>query len=124
MERDGVVRQVGGDQRRAIRVFRELTPEVRQLLSRAYIPLLIQLIGVFVEVWPRRSARGLLRGWKRLAGELSSGAPRTCARVHAASEVLNEQLGAVTRVEENGRYVIRGDGCPAVGLDREASGDL
>jgi len=33
-----------------------------------------------------------------------------------ANEVLNKQLGAVTRVEENGRYVIRGEGCPLSAL--------
>ena len=34
------------------------------------------------------------------------------SRVTLASELLNEQLGAVTHVEKNGRYVIRGAGCP------------
>ena len=29
-----------------------------------------------------------------------------------ASQVLNEQLGALTRVEKNGHFVIRGAGCP------------
>ena len=33
------------------------------------------------------------------------------SRVMAASELLNEQLGAVTHVEQNGGYVIRGEGC-------------
>ena len=30
--------------------------------------------------------------------------------------MLNTDLGAVTRVEENGRYVIRGEGCPLSAL--------
>ena len=34
----------------------------------------------------------------------------------AASELLNEQLGAVTHVEENGGYVIRGASCPLSAL--------
>ena len=48
MERDGVVRRVGRrpGTTRPSRVF-ELTPEVEQLLSRAYIPLLTQLVDVF-----------------------------------------------------------------------------
>jgi predicted ArsR family transcriptional regulator len=36
--------------------------------------------------------------------------------VTAASELLNAQLGAVTRVEQNGGYVIRGEGCPLSAL--------
>jgi hypothetical protein len=56
------------------------------------------------------------------AGALSSGRPTGTlrSRVMAASELLNEQLGAVTHVEQNGGYVIRGEGCPLSGLDREA----
>jgi predicted ArsR family transcriptional regulator len=38
------------------------------------------------------------------------------SRVTAASELLNEQLGAVTHVEQNGGYVIRGEGCPLSAL--------
>ena len=30
----------------------------------------------------------------------------------AASHLLNQHLGAVTHVEQNGRYIIRGEGCP------------
>jgi DeoR family transcriptional regulator, suf operon transcriptional repressor len=120
MERDGVVRQVGRrpGTTRPSRVF-ELTPEVEQLLSRAYIPLLTQLVDVFAHGLPGDQLDALLReAGRRLAGELSSGrSPGSLrSRVHAASEVLNEQLGAVTRVEENGRYVIRGDGCPLSAL--------
>jgi hypothetical protein len=36
--------------------------------------------------------------------------------VTAASQMLNEQLGTVTRVEQNGGYVIRGEGCPLPAL--------
>ena len=33
-----------------------------------------------------------------------------------ASELLNEQLGAMTHVEKNGHYIIRGVGCPLAAL--------
>lgn len=33
-----------------------------------------------------------------------------------ASEMMNEQLGAMTHVEGNGGYVIRGVGCPLAAL--------
>ena len=32
------------------------------------------------------------------------------------ANLLNEQLGAVTHVEQNGGYVIRGEGCPLSAL--------
>jgi len=120
MERDGVVRRRGSraGATRPSRVF-ELTPEVEQLLSQAYIPLLTQLVDVFAETLPERQVDALMRQvGEKLARQVSgarlSGSLR--ARVVRASEVLNNDLGAVTRVEENGRYVIRGEGCPLSAL--------
>ena len=120
MERDGVVRRAGRrpGTTKPSRVF-ELTPEVEQLLSRAYIPLLTQLVDVFANGLPARQVDALLRqAGRKLAGELrserSSGNLRS--RVLATSEMLNAQLGAVTHVEENGRYIIRGEGCPLSAL--------
>jgi predicted ArsR family transcriptional regulator len=117
MERDGVIQRVG---RRpgTTRPFQtyELTREVDQLLSRAYIPFLGQLIESLagalspdqVDLLAREVGRGLahqmLRG-RRLTGTLES-------NVRAASALLNEELGAITHVESNGHYVIRGAGCP------------
>jgi predicted ArsR family transcriptional regulator len=120
MERDGVVRRRGSraGTTRPSRVF-ELTPEVEQLLSQAYIPLLTQLVDVFAETMPARQVDGLLRQvGKKLARQLSAGRPSGSlrARVTFASEVLNKDLGAVTHVEENGRYIIRGQGCPLSAL--------
>lgn len=121
MERDGVVRRAG--QRpgttRPSNVF-ELTPEVEQLLSSAYIPLLTQLVHVFADGLPADQLETLLRrAGKRLADELSRGkrpAGNLALRVALASEMMNEQLGAMTRVEENGGYIIRGVGCPLAAL--------
>jgi DeoR family transcriptional regulator, suf operon transcriptional repressor len=121
MERDGVIRRAG--QRpgttRPSRVF-ELTPEVDQLLSSAYIPLLTQLVDVFADGLPADQLETLLRqAGKRLAHELSQGKRATGnlgARVGLASQLMNEQLGATTRVEGNGSYVIRGFGCPLAAL--------
>ena len=36
--------------------------------------------------------------------------------------MLNERLGATTRVEENGKYVIQGLGCPLAALTRTHPG--
>jgi DNA-binding MarR family transcriptional regulator len=75
MERDGVVRRAG--QRpgttRPSHVF-ELTPEVEQLLSSAYIPLLTQLVHVFASGLPAHQLEAMLRqAGKSLADELSRG---------------------------------------------------
>src|SRR5918992_5207763 len=75
MERDGVVRRAG--QRpgttRPSHIF-ELTPEVDQLLSSAYVPLLTQLVDVFADGLPADQLETMLReAGKRLADELSPG---------------------------------------------------
>jgi predicted ArsR family transcriptional regulator len=120
MERDGVVRRVGRrpGTTRPSRIF-ELTPDVEQLLSRAYVPLLTQLVDVFANGLPARQVDALLReAGRKLARELSPGRPSGTlrSRVMAASDLLNEQLGAVTHVEKNGAYIIRGEGCPLSAL--------
>ena len=121
MERDGVVRKVGKrpGTTRPSHIY-ELAPEVEQLLSKAYVPLLTHLVDVFAEALPaqqvetllRRTGKGLaieLCGEKRITGGLK-------ARVAAASELMNEHLGALTQVEGNGEIVIRGAGCPLAAL--------
>jgi predicted ArsR family transcriptional regulator len=121
MERDGVVQRVGRrpGTTRPFHVF-QLTPEVEQLLSQAYVPLLTQLVQVFASALPTEQVDALMReAGKGLASELpfsrrSSGNLRT--RVSAASELLNKELGAVTHVESNGGFVIRGAGCPLAAL--------
>ena len=127
MERDGVVRKVGkrpGTTRPSY-VF-ELTPEVEQLLSKAYIPLLTGLVDVFAEALPADQIEALLRKigiglaqqvtrGKRVSGGLES-------RAAAASALMNEHLGAMTRVESNGAITIRGAGCPLAALTGKHKG--
>ena len=121
MERDGLVRRAG--QRpgttRPSHVF-ELTPEVEQLLSSAYIPLLTHLIQAFAEGLPANQVETILRqAGKGLAGDLLRGkrpAGKLGFRVALVSEMMNEQLGALTHVEGNGGYTIRGAGCPLAAL--------
>lgn len=121
MERDGVVQRVGRrpGMTRPFQVY-ELTSEVEQLLSQAYIPLLMQLVQVFSNALPREQVDELMReAGKGLADELPfPKRPRASlqSRVSAASELLNEALGAVTHVEGNGSYVIHGAGCPLAAL--------
>lgn len=117
MERDGVVRRVGRrpGTTRPSQVF-ELTPEVEQLLSRAYRPLLTQLVQTFSRGFAPRQVDALMRNaGKGLANELLAGSRPTGSvesRATIASQVLNDQLGALTHVERDGGFVIRGVGCP------------
>jgi DeoR family transcriptional regulator, suf operon transcriptional repressor len=121
MERDGVVQRVGRrpGTTRPFHVF-QLTPEVEQLLSQAYLPLLMQLVQVFANALPTKQVDALMReAGKGLANELALAkrpAGTLQSRVSAASELLNRELGAVTHVESNGGYVIRGAGCPLAAL--------
>jgi DeoR family transcriptional regulator, suf operon transcriptional repressor len=121
MERDGVVRRVGTrpGTTRPSHVF-ELTPEVEQLLSKAYVPLLANLVGVFAEAFSDQQVEALLRQTgKALANELSRGrrlSGNLSSRAATASEMLNDHLGATTHVESNGKIVIRGLGCPLAAL--------
>jgi predicted ArsR family transcriptional regulator len=121
MERDGVVRRAGKRRgtTRPSHVY-ELTPEVEQLLSKAYIPVLTHLVDVFAEALPGEQLETLLRRTgKGLANELSRGTQLGVAlksRVAAASAMMNAHLGALTHVEGNGGIVIRGVGCPLAAL--------
>jgi predicted ArsR family transcriptional regulator len=121
MERDGAVRRAG--QRtgttRPPHVF-ELTPEIEQLLSSAYIPLLTHLVAVFADGLPADQLESLLRqAGRRFAAELSRGRRpmgSMADRMAIASEMLNDELGAMTQVERNGRVRLRGVGCPLAAL--------
>jgi DeoR family suf operon transcriptional repressor len=121
MERDGVVRRAGRRPgiTRPSHVF-ALTPEVEQLLSSAYIPLLTHLIDAFADALPTDQLETMLRhAGRTLADELSRGkrpAGNLASRVAIASEMMNEQLGAMTHVEGDGGYTIRGVGCPLAAL--------
>jgi predicted ArsR family transcriptional regulator len=121
LERDGVIRKVGRrpGTTRPSHVF-ELTPEVEQLLSRAYVPVLSELVRVVASGLPAEQVQRLMRETgKGLADELSRGRRPSGSlrhRVSAASDLMNEQLGALTQVEENGHFTIRGAGCPLAAL--------
>jgi predicted ArsR family transcriptional regulator len=121
MERDGVVRKVGKrpGTTKPSHLF-ELTPEVEQFLSKAYVPVLIHLVDVFAESLPARQVEMLLRRTgTALANDVSPGQVSSGGlkhRVGKASELMNEHLGALTRVEGNGGIRIRGAGCPLSAL--------
>ena len=127
MERDGVVTKIGKrpGTTRPSHLY-ELTPEVEQLLSKAYVPLLTHLIDVFAEALPVRQVERLMRRTgKGLARELARGRRISGgleSRAAAASELMNEHLGALTEVEANGKIIIRGAGCPLAALSGKHRG--
>jgi DeoR family transcriptional regulator, suf operon transcriptional repressor len=127
MERDGVVRRVGKrpGTTRPSHVF-ELTPEIEQLLSKAYVPLLTHLVDVFSAALPADQLEALLRQTGRaIASQLAQGTKisgSVPSRAATASALLNTHLGALTRVESNGALVIRGAGCPLAALTGKHQG--
>src|SRR4030095_11183154 len=65
-----------------------------------------------VDALMREAGRGLAN--ELPFGRRSTGSLRS--RVSAARDLLKKELGAVTHVEGNGGYVIRGAGCPLAAL--------
>lgn len=90
-----------------------VTAEAELLLSRAYIPILTQLLHVLsgnlssedLDKMMHEVGRGLMTGRASPQGELRN-------RVLAASALLNELGGSNEVVEENGHFLILGHGCP------------
>ncbi len=115
-----VLERNGSVERRGVRRGRtkpahvyQLTGEAEQQLSRAYIPVLTQLLHVLSErltpdefdTTMRAVGRELLANRPRARGSLRE-------RVKAASQLL-DQLGGLTEVrEEDGHLVIQSHGCP------------
>lgn len=121
MERDGVVVRTGrrAGTTRPSNVF-ELTPESRQFLSKAYLPLLGELVSELeASLTPQQLQSLLRRVGKRLAHALAA-RRRTAedlrSRVMKASDLMNAQFGARTRMESNGVYAIVGSACPLAAL--------
>jgi DeoR family suf operon transcriptional repressor len=122
MQRDGIVRRAGqrSGTTRPSQLF-ELTAEVEQLLSGAYLPLLIELVQRSAARLETKQFNDLMRSTGRaLAATLPrasvSDAP-LAARVTAASALLNDQFGSTMKIEKtNNHYTLQGYGCPLAAL--------
>lgn len=114
LERDGLVQR--GELRRGIskpaRTYM-LTPEAELLFSRAYVPVLTQLLHVLSERVGAAEFDALLRDvGRRLMADRPRPAGDVRQRAEAATALLNE-LGGLARLEErDGGLLIRGYGCP------------
>lgn len=117
LERDGIVRRHGVMRREAgggkpAYVY-ELTPQAREIFSKAYQPALHELLDVLGERMERERFVALLRevGGRMAAGiQVPSGGIRE--RLESAVSVLNELGGLAELEERKGTFVIRSYGCP------------
>jgi predicted ArsR family transcriptional regulator len=114
LERDGMVAQ--GESRRGVskpaRTYR-LTAEAELMFSRAYVPMLTELLHVLDERLDPAEFDGMMHDvGRRLMADRPRPTGNLRQRAEAASALLNE-LGGVAQVEEHaGGYLIRGFGCP------------
>jgi predicted ArsR family transcriptional regulator len=118
LERDGIVRQEGvrrgAGAGKPASIF-GIVAEAEGSFSRAYVPLLLALLEELAEREDDAAIESIMRSvGRRLAAPLGAAGDRT-ARLHAARSLLID-LGALADVhEEDGRVMIRGNGC-VVGL--------
>jgi predicted ArsR family transcriptional regulator len=117
LERDGIVRQhgvrpvgpAGGKPAYAY----EVATEAERLFTKAYIPVLTQLVSALEDRMTPDELTALLGDvGRRLAatGATPTGDLRT--RAEAAAAVLTELGGVVDVEEENGALALRGYACP------------
>jgi predicted ArsR family transcriptional regulator len=114
LERDGLVRAVSSRRsaRKPARVY-ALAPNVERRFSQAYPPFLLELMEILGHEMPRDQTDRLMRQvGANLAGERRIPSGPASTRARAAAEVLEELGGSCEVVEENGKFVILGNGCP------------
>lgn len=114
LERDGIVRQrgvrpTGGKPAYAY----EVAPDAERLFTKAYIPVLTQLVGVMEERMTPADLEGVFREvGKRLAGAKDSSGGTLRSRAEMAATVLTELGGIVDVQESNETLTLRGFSCP------------
>ena len=115
LERDGIVRQrgvrpTGGKPAYAY----EVLPEAERLFTKAYIPVLTQLVAVLEERMTPAELEDLLKDvGRRLAAARGPVSGDLRARMEAAATVMTELGGVVDVVEgPDGTLALRGFSCP------------
>ena len=117
LERDGVVRQRGsvrpGSGGGKPAYVYELTPEAEGMFPKAYEPVLGHLLDALSEGLGSEESEALLKDVGRRIAE-GRGTPEdgVRARLEEAVAALNELGGLAELEERDGRFVIRGYGCP------------
>jgi len=114
LERDGHVarRGVRRGKTKPSQIY-QLTAVGERELSRAYIPVLTELLHVLSDRLDRAEFESVMRAvGRRLVDTRAAAAGSARARVDQASSLLN-QFGGLTEVDEQGPdLVIRSHGCP------------
>jgi predicted ArsR family transcriptional regulator len=98
-----------------------VTMQAELLFSRAYIPILTQLIHVLAHRLPPADFDSVMHevGRRAMAGRAPAPHGPLGDRVVTASSLLNE-LGGLSEVdEEDGLYIIRSHGCPLAAATAE-----
>jgi predicted ArsR family transcriptional regulator len=114
LERDGIVQQrgvrpTGGKPAYAY----EVAPEAERLFTKAYIPVLTQLVAALEDRLTTSELVALLRDvGRRLAAARGPSSGTLRARADVAATVLTELGGIVDVEEENGHLTLRGFSCP------------
>jgi predicted ArsR family transcriptional regulator len=115
LERDGVVHQrgvvpTGGKPAYSY----EVVPEAERLFTKAYLPVLTQLVDVLEERLSTAELEKILTEvGRRLASEKGSAGGSVRDRAEAAATILTELGGVVEIVEgPSGRLELRGFSCP------------
>ena len=114
LERDGLVRRRGLRPTGGKPAFAyEVAPEAERLFTRAYIPVLTELVRVLERRLGPDDLEAILReDGQRLAASGSRPTGPLRARAEAAAAVLTE-LGGVVDVEgDDGSITLRGHSCP------------
>jgi predicted ArsR family transcriptional regulator len=114
LERDGLIHQRGARSTggKPASVY-QVMADADRLLTRAYVPVLTQLVGVLMEQMKPAELEKLLREvGRRLAAQRGAASGPLRARAEAAAQVLTD-LGGVVDVEEKGNALyLRGFSCP------------
>ena len=114
LERDGVVQQRGVRPTGGKPAYSyEVAPEAERLFTKAYIPVLTQLVGVLEERLSPSELQALLREVGRRIAAARGTSPGTVrAKAEVAATVLTELGGIVDVEEQDGRITLRGFSCP------------
>ena len=114
LERDHLIEQRGTRRgtSKPSRVY-GVTAQAELAFSRAYVPILTQLLHVISRRLPPREFDDVMRevGREAMGGRTADQGPLR-ARLQHGSALLNELGGLSEVVEENGIYMIRSHGCP------------
>lgn len=114
LERDGIVQQRGLRPTGGKPAFAyEVAPEAERLFTKAYIPVLTQLIGVMEERMTPSELEVVFREvGKRLAAAKGASPGTLRSRAELAATVLTELGGIVDVEEKDGTFTLRGYSCP------------